>query len=495
MFQEFKKIFKHFFIYGFGSMANKLISIIMIPIYTRFLNPDDYGRLELIFLTSTVISTFMGRGISSAALRFYFEYDAKKDRQEVISTALIFSIIICLCAVLLFSYFSTLISMIILDSKEYRNIFIMVFIVIFLYLTEEIPLAYIRANEKSLFFVIISFIKLLFLLILNIYLVVILKKGIWGIVVSNLVVNMLSWVLLVSYTFHYSKLKFSFFKLKEIVKYWLPLIIVAFSMFVLNSADRFFLKRFTNFKEVGLYALGYKFAIILNYLIIQPFMANYSPYRFSIMKRPDAKEIYSRVLTYFLFVIISAGLTISVLIKEILSILVAPSYLNAYKIVAPAVVGYIFLGAYFICQIGIYLQKQTKRISAILLICALFNLVMNWLLIPRFHMYGAALSTALSFALLAIITNFYSQKLYRISYERDRIIKLIITALVIYILSLSITFNSLTLNIALKLLLLALFPFTLYYINFFKPNEINKFNEGMVKIKNIVINKTATLKL
>lgn len=489
MFQEFKKIFKHFFIYGFGNIANKLISIIMIPIYTRFLNPDDYGRLELIFLTTTVISTFVAMGISSAALRFYFEYDDKRDRREVIGTALITSIIVSLCVVLILSHFAGFFSTIILDSIDYRNIFIMVFLIMFFYVTEEIPLAYIRANEKSVLFVIVSFAKLLFLLTLNIYFVVILKKGIWGIVISNLIVSILSWTFLIVFTFNYSRLNFSFTKLKEMLRYGLPLTTVAFGMFILNSSDRFFLKKFASLEEVGLYALGYKFAIILNFLIIQPFMTNYSPYRFSIMKRPDAKEIYSRVLTYFLFIIISAGLIISVMIKEILAILVAPSYLSAYKIVFPVIVGYIFLGAYFICQIGIYLQKQTKRISGILLFCASFNLIMNWLLISKFHMYGAALSTVLSFALLALITNYHSQRLYRISYERDRIIKLIITACGIYLLSLFIVFDSLTLNIILKALLLTLFPITLYYINFFRSEEIHKLQEGIIKLKELITNK------
>ena len=86
---ESKIIAKHGAVYGIANLLDRIISFIMIPVYTRFLTPSDYGILELLYITSSVLSIFIGVGIESAVGRFYFDYKEQKDRNMVISTAYI----------------------------------------------------------------------------------------------------------------------------------------------------------------------------------------------------------------------------------------------------------------------------------------------------------------------------------------------------------------------------------------------------------------------
>src|SRR3989338_7936538 len=142
----FKRFFKHTMIYGIGNIINRLGAFLLLPLYTRYLTPAEYGTLEIFYVTSSILQTFLGMMIAHAALRFYFEYDKEEDRKEVISTALIASFIFTLPIVLLLSMYSGLYSAILFKSAEYKILFRLVFIIILLELSKEITLAFLRAK-------------------------------------------------------------------------------------------------------------------------------------------------------------------------------------------------------------------------------------------------------------------------------------------------------------------------------------------------------------
>ena len=87
MYGEIGSVFRHALVYGAASLTTSLIGFLMIPVYTRYLSPADYGVLELLQLASNVISIIMAIGFSGAVLRFYFQHDSEDDRREVVSTA------------------------------------------------------------------------------------------------------------------------------------------------------------------------------------------------------------------------------------------------------------------------------------------------------------------------------------------------------------------------------------------------------------------------
>ena len=87
--KELRGLAKHSFLYGFGNLFNRVVAFLLLPVYTRFLTPHDYGIKELVGLSTDVIGILLATAISSAIYRFYFEYEDTKDRNEVISSAII----------------------------------------------------------------------------------------------------------------------------------------------------------------------------------------------------------------------------------------------------------------------------------------------------------------------------------------------------------------------------------------------------------------------
>ncbi len=477
MFEEFKNLLKHSSVYGLGNIIGKIVGFLLIPLYTNYLTPSQYGILELLDLVSYVLAMFLGLGIAQSTIRFYYEYDQLEDRKKVISSALFFSWGISLVTALVFSYFAPSISLLVFKNVQYANYLRIILFTLFFTLGTEVPLALLRSLEKSVLFTVISIARLVMSLSLNILFIVGLKWGILGVLLSGLITNGIVSSFLFFYTCHKMGLGFSWVKLKEMLGYGLPYVPGGVSMFIINFADRFFLQRFASLAEVGVYSLGYKFGMIINFLILSPFLQAWGPKRFELVKTAEAKNIFSVVLTYFWFVEIFCALGIAILIKDALRIMSPPEYFAAHKVVPLILLSYVLQGGYFCIQIGILLEKKTKYIAMITAICAASNLLLNFLLIPRLGMMGAALATLSSFAIMFMLNYFISNNIYYIRYELVRILKMFGLAIALYLASLTISIERVSLSLIVNLVLALCFPLILYPIGFYRAGEIERLKQ------------------
>ena len=118
-------------------------------------------------------------------------------------------------------------------------------------------------------------------------------------------------------------------KVYELLKYTLPLVLVGFGGVVIANTDRFMLKSFVSLSAVGIYALALRFKSVLTFLIINPFTRGYGPFRFSIMKQSNAKEIYSRVTTHFCLLLCWMWLILATLSEEVIAMMAKETYHDA----------------------------------------------------------------------------------------------------------------------------------------------------------------------
>lgn len=475
IFQHFKRFFKHTTIYATGSIISRIGAFLLIPLYTRYLTPDEYGTLEIFYVTSTVFQTFLGMMISHSALRFYFEYDREEDRKKVISTAFLSSLIFSLPVLLFLSMYSNSFSHILFKSPAYSIYFKFIFAIVALELSKEIALAFLRAKELASLFISLSVLQLLMQVGLGIYMVAYLKKGVEGILLGNLISTFAVWMVLTFITLRYCGINFHLAKLKAMFKYSYPFVFASLGGMVINSSDRFFLKAYSTLGTIGLYALGFRFGMIVRTLLIEPFNTSFGPFRFSIMRDHNAREIYSRSLTYFLFIIVFLSLGIALFSKEVLTVMTAPSFLDAYKVVPVILVSIILGGITYIFQTGILLMKKTKCVFYITTIAMGLVLLFNWFLIPKFNMYGAAMAQILCNFFVCFATYYISQKLYPVKYEFNRILKILLVSLSIYFFSLFVPQGDIIHSIFMKSALIISFPIILGLLKFYQREEIDKF--------------------
>ncbi|MEW6323811.1 MAG: oligosaccharide flippase family protein [Nitrospirota bacterium] len=471
MYRDLQRLSKHSVIYGIGSVLNKSLGFLMLPIYTRYLMPEDYGLLELLLLTSAVASTFLALGLSQATLRFYFEYDHPEQRMEVISTGLWVSLVSTLAGLACIAVFADDISRLTFGTAEYELLLWIILATTFFEVTMEVPMSYLRAREYSKLFTAANLFQLLIGLSMNLYWVVWRQQGVEGVLKSGLTSAAVTWLALLVYTTRQVGLRWSYLKARELLVYGAPLIFSGFGMFIMKISNRLFLNHYSSLTQVGLFSLGDKLSRALGFLILGPFWRSYGPFRFSIMKQPNAAQIYSRVLTYFLFVMIFLGTGLAMMAKEVLQIIAAPPFWGAANVVPLLVVAKIWYGLYYLTQTGIYLQKKTRVISVIITVTASVNLLLNWLLIQRYGVMGAAVASVGSFAFLAVVTHRVAQWLYPITYEVRRIVTMVAVAAGMYAAGIWIAPSSVWLALGLKAALLAGFPLLLGVAHFYTEEE------------------------
>ena len=473
MFSEVKTIIRHSSVYGIANFLQKGVGFLMIPVYTHYLSPSEYGILELMDLTITIITMLTGMGLGSAIVRFYSHYENAEDKNEVFTTSLIFTFILCLLIISIFEGFSRYFGEMVLGDARYYRYFQIMFVAMGLQTIASIPENLLLARKQSVIFSAITVGTFVSYLALNILFLVIFKMGVIGILLSILITKALNTSSLFIITLRHTRLTFSPKKLNEMLRYGLPLVPAALAMFVMHFSDRFFVQKICSLNDLGLYSLGYKFGMILTVFVFAPFFRIWDIERFEIAKTDDGKQIFGRFFTYYCAVIIFAGLVISVLIEEIINIMAASEYHGAAAVVPLIVLSYLLYGMASFFSLGIMITNKTRYAAYIQLPIAGINIIFNFLFIRSYGIMGAAISTLLSFSLLAIFTFVISQNIYMIPLEYKRVFILFALAGSIFGISRLIG-APLLISLGIKCLLIMGFPLALFWGKFFYADEIGK---------------------
>ncbi len=477
MFGQLLRLSKHSIIYGLGVAVSQAVAFFLLPVYTRYLTPADYGGLEIFQTTLSILSIILVMGLTTALFRSYFNYDDEEKRKTVVGTVFIFLTGTSFLFLLVFMALAGDFSALFFGSAEYTFYFRVIFLTLFFDVGIAIALSVFRAREESKKYAIFALIRFLATAGLNILFVVVLHKGVLGILEGGLIAAFLLYSGLLRDIIRNAKLRPSMAELKEMLSFGLPLVPAGLAAWIMTMADRYFLKFLSTPTELGLYSLGYKFGMIVQVLIVGPFNLAWAPFLLSIAKEKEARQVYSSVLTYFALVAIAVALVLSVLSKELLIVATTPPFYDAYKVIPLIAVSYVLYGCYFVFNPGMLIAKKTKYAAAIVGAGAIVNLGLDYLLIPGYGMMGAATATVVSYLLLPIGMFFLSRGYYPVKYEWGRVAKIFLAAGLVYAGSLFIRNDSAIIAGALKLVSLLGFPLLLFAFRFFKPEEIQKAKE------------------
>lgn len=460
----------------------QIVSLLLLPIYTRFLTPHDYGIKELVGLSIDIISILIATAISGAFYRFYFEYDSERERNELLSTSFIAIGSFGLVAISLIAFATKLMASAILDDPGLYHYFLIALASLWFRTMNHITFNYLKAKQKSLLFISISFVSMVMTISLNIYFVCFLKIGVLGILIGNLITVMLISLVMTTPLILKIGLHFSIAKFKEMLRFGLPLIPSQFGAFIVHLSDRFFIKEYCSIADTGLYSLGYRFGAIPGNFISGPFNQIFQPRRLELYKQDNSEYIFGRIFTYFLFLMIIAGLIVSVLTKDILMIMADERFWSAYQIVPIIVLATTIFSFHYHLNMGIIISKKTKYLAYINASNGLIVLILNFLLIPKYGVFGAAYATLLAFIYKISLTYYFSSKFFKISFEHIRIAKLIIVAVIIYAFLHFLSINSAYISICVKLFIIIIsFPLILYMTLFFTDNEKHRISDFLRK--------------
>ncbi|MCH8326534.1 MAG: polysaccharide biosynthesis C-terminal domain-containing protein, partial [Bacteroidetes bacterium] len=217
--------------------------------------------------------------------------------------------------------------------------------------------------------------------------------------------------------------------LKSFLKFGLPYFPAGLGAMLIQGIDRPILAHLTDLSTVGVYSANYKLGIFMM-LFVSTFQFAWQPFFLQNEGEKNAKDIFSKVFTYFALVGSFVLVFISLFISDIVKInifgytIIGSDYWGGLNIVPIILLGYLFYGFYIVFTAGIYIKEKSIYIPFITFGGAFINIISNVLLIPILGLIGAALSTLVSYLFLAAALLIVTQKFYRIEYEFLRIGKI-----------------------------------------------------------------------
>lgn len=471
---ELKFLLKHTSIYGIGTVVGQAVGFILLPVYTRYLTPADYGVMALVNATMGIIGIVVGLGMNNAISRFYYEFDNDGKRKLVVSTIYFIGLGMGILMAPVFYVLSGYLSIVVFKSTAYQKLFLVSSIALLFGIITNICMEYLRVIAASTKYVSISLIRMVVVISFNIFFIVFEKTGVIGIFYSSLISGIIFSSLLSFYLLSKIGLNFSLSLSIEMIKYSFPLIFSNIFRVIVNESDKYFVNYFFSPAETGIFSLAQKIASSIHTLVTSPFIQTYIPRRFEIMKREDAKETYASISIYYLLVVSSIGLALAVFSHEIITVMTTTQYYASSKFIPFMILSLIIFGMKYHFQIGIMIEKKTKIIAYINAISCFINIALNWLLIRHWGIWGAILSVNIAYATITVLDYVFSQKMYPIKYDFKMMSKLLTVVGIVYYISTLLNQTNLLLGIFLKSGLLFMYMISLILLGIVKRSQIRK---------------------
>ena len=485
MIQKLKELSKDTAIYGISTIIGRFLGFLLIPFYTNVLSTAEFGIYSYIYAFLGFFNVVYIYGMDAAFMKYHSlaEDSEKKDTFSTPFLFVLFSSIIFSAFFLLFRY---QIGGLLQIQNEYKHLISYFSLILLFDAVVLIPFANLRLQRKSKKFAAIKITNILLNLGLNFILIINFGMGIEGIFISNLVSSAVTFLILIPDIF--TNLSFTIVtkKLKIMLKFALPYLPASFAAMMVQVIDVPIVRFLTNDDTLGIYRANYKLCIFMM-LVVSMFQYAWQPFFLSNAKEKDAKELFSKVLTLFVVAASLLWVVLALFIDNIAAFeflpgrsLIGKEYLSGVHIVPIILLGYLFFGMYVNFQAGLYIEEKTKYFPLVTGIGAAANVIVNFLLIPVWGIYGAAVATLVSYFVMAAGLFIVAQRFYKINYEYSKIIKVLVLILIItytyyYLFLLGI------LLFLYKILLLVFFILSLFGLNIIQSEDVKKTLKAFAK--------------
>ena len=412
---------KHAAVYSMAALAGRMVGFIMLPFYAHILSTQGYAVIGMLDVGMAFLVSLLAYGAQGAILRLYHEEKDPTKKPVVVSTGLLLNFGAAAVIALPFMILSKPISMLLLDDSHLYRFVVLALIIMVFELTGQAATTWLLIQSRSKLFATINLGRLLLGLSLNITLIVVLNMGLDGYFLSSLIVNMVFTSLSVYIALKDCGRKFDIEVARGIRDFTLPQVPGSIVGFVARQFERVLVRFQIDLSSVGILELGYKFPFLLTQLITTPFMQSWNTRRFEMADEPGAPKRIGSMLTLYLFLVCGAGMLLAVIIKPMLDLLTPPEFHLAYRIARIEIATLIFQGTFQHLSFGILYAKKTHLLSKLQGWSAPLKVLLAWILISTWGIFGAAYSAAIM-ALAQIIVIFkLSQRYYKLQLEWKKI--------------------------------------------------------------------------
>jgi len=464
--QQIKRLLSQSLIYGLGGLISRVLSVLLLPLYTSYLHGREYGRVETLTALSAVLVVVLRLGISSAFFRYYFDSPELEHRVRVVRTSFWFT----MGSATLGLAAGWIAAQPIADALSLGHgqawLVRAAFVGLWAQMNYEQLTSLFRVEERPILFTFATLANLLVTVGATVVLVVHFHERALGVVVGNWIGTLSVYLVLLGYRRYQLGLQFDRRLFREMNRFGLPLVPSQLALWALAFSDRFFIAKFKGQTEVGHYSVGVRVASAA-LLLLAAFRLAWPAFAYSIEDEDEAKRTYGFVLTYLLFVFSWLALILGLLAPWLVRLLTGRAeFHEGARVVPLTAFALTALGGYIVVSIGIGRARKTQFNWVVTGIAALLDIALNLVLVPSFGMIGAAIAGAAAYSSMFVLMSVHAQRVYPVPYQWRRVALVVGTAI-----GLTAFGKALHVPLSIAVLLAAAYPLILLPLGFYLPAE------------------------
>jgi len=448
--------FSHFFT---GQAAGMLLGFITFPILTRLLSVEQYGILALVTNTVAIAVVFSKMGMSDAIVRFYEEYSVDTEKRQIFSSTIFISgLALSLCTVFFYLLSLPLVYGVLHIKREFQLCFSVMATYLLVRPLSIIFLNMLRVDGKTIIFNLLTFAGQVVSIVVGLVLLLVVIGKLYGYFIGTAVAEYLLCAVLLYWFFQKYSVSFSRVSIRltrQLIIFGFPLLFTELAYMLLTYADRYMILYFHGEQELGIYSVGYNLAMYVANIIVFSISYAVMPLYVKIYMqkgRKETEEFLSDCLHYLLILIIPVCVGYAAVDKELFVLLASDKFAGAASFSPVILVATIILGMNSVLNAGLYLHKKSLTILMIIMVGVVLNVVCNFLLLPKLHVMGAAVSTLIACIVTSILTVILSFRYLAVRLKFRIVFHLLLSVVMYYIVS-SIRIDNLYITLLAKILL------------------------------------------
>jgi O-antigen/teichoic acid export membrane protein len=401
---QYRDILKHSGVYGLGQVLTRLISVLMLPLYTRFLQPADYGAIAILDLTAGILGIIVGGGMVAAVSRYHFEATDPDEQNTVWWTGLIVVVAIATAVVTPALMTRSLLASVTLGSETWQGgyFYALMLPTLWFATVAQIPDQYMRVRKWSWLTVAVSLGGLVFNIALNVYFLAAMHLGVSGVLLGNLLGAAVSAAVRLGIMFRAcGRPRFHWPLARHLWRFGSPMVAAGLLALVMHQADRYVLRLSWDLDQVGIYSLAYTVGQGVNSMVFIPFAAIWGVVVYEIAKLPDAKHVYARIFQYYVYALMLLLFGVSLFIRPLLATVLPAEYEAAAPLIPIVCLAFIFFSVHEHFRVPALLAKKTVSMLLAFTSGAIANVVLNLLVVPTYGAAGAAWTSVATYAIFS----------------------------------------------------------------------------------------------
>jgi len=405
------KLFGSFGIYIGSTLINAAVPFLMLPIFTHYLTPSDYGIVSMFSVLGSFIMPFIGFSTIGVISREYFNRDTIDFGLYVGNIFILLLLSLIPISVLIYFFANQISHLAEVTTSVIWFSLIFSFFSFFLNAILIIWQVQSKAKQYGFFQISQTFLNV----ILSLILVVLLNFGWKGRIASQVIVVVIFGLISIFYINRSVNLKLKYNKLyfNDALKIGLPLIPHTLGAIFISMSDRIFISNMVGIETTGLYALGYSIGNLIGF-VEQSFNLAFAPWLFEKLNLNDLlvkKKIVKYTYIYF-FVILTLVFLLTLLVPYLFKFFIDKKFDGAQIFIFWISLSFAFSGMYKMVTNYIFYVKKTHVLALVTFGSAMVNIVLNYFLIKYYGALGAAITAAIVSFFFFIFTWIVSSRMY-----------------------------------------------------------------------------------